>query len=396
MTRPGAVGHAPFADLHPESDAQRRGAYATLGPFSGVLLEERGAPFAVAPTAYATPPGGAHRDGVGYLTREPVRRVHALVDGVVRGATGAVLDRTSGLAVRETLETWDDPVEAHPALREGEWGEPVRVPGVSLLLATLGGDGFYHFLTEALPRLHLARDVLAACDTVLVPGAGEQWRVAWLQRAGLDVRRVRWLDPTAHLVCDQLVFTGPLVRHFEPNPWQVRALRTLLGAEDAGEAAPGRRLWLDRSATVNRRKSWEGELHRLAAADCDPVDLGALGPGDVVRSCAQVTVFAGADKTQQEAVLSPAGDLDRIYYGVHQPLRLSEQRGAHLRQIQIDHQSFADTVVWNPGAAKCAALTDMPPEGYRRMLCIEAGCIEKPVLLSPGGRWSGGQTLTLL
>ena len=122
-------------------------------------------------------------------------------------------------------------------------------------------------------------------------------------------------------------------------------------------------------------------------ADAAVHGLGGLRYHDAV---------AGADKTQQESVLSPAGDLDRIYYGVHQPLRLSEQRGAHLRQIQIDQQGFADAVVWNPGAAKCAALTDMPPEGYRRMLCIEAGCIEKPVLLSPGGRWSGAQTLTLL
>jgi glucose-6-phosphate 1-epimerase len=37
----------------------------------------------------------------------------------------------------------------------------------------------------------------------------------------------------------------------------------------------------------------------------------------------------------------------------------------------------------------------MPDDGYRRMLCIEAAVIDKPVTLAPGEAWSGRQLLSV-
>ena len=58
--------------------------------------------------------------------------------------------------------------------------------------------------------------------------------------------------------------------------------------------------------------------------------------------------------------------------------------------------SLGNTVVWNPGATKCATLADMPPDGYLQMLCIEAAQIDTPVTLAAGARWTGGQHLALV
>jgi len=89
-------------------------------------------------------------------------------------------------------------------------------------------------------------------------------------------------------------------------------------------------------------------------------------------------------------------DLDRIYYQVRDPLTLIEQRGDAVRRIEIHQQGFEDAVVWNPGADKCAQLSDMPAADFERMLCVEAASIERPVVLQPGETWAGMQSLSMV
>ena len=38
----------------------------------------------------------------------------------------------------------------------------------------------------------------------------------------------------------------------------------------------------------------------------------------------------------------------------------------------------------------------MPALGFRRMLCVEAAAVGTPIVLDPGGTWSGRQTLVAL
>jgi len=52
--------------------------------------------------------------------------------------------------------------------------------------------------------------------------------------------------------------------------------------------------------------------------------------------------------------------------------------------------------VWNPGPDKIRELSDMPPDDYLRMLCVEAAVIGEPVSLAPGAQWRGRQTLRAL
>ena len=105
---------------------------------------------------------------------------------------------------------------------------------------------------------------------------------------------------------------------------------------------------------------------------------------------------ADSTRIEREESLQPGGDLDRVYYGVDRDLLLRESRGRHERRLQIHQQGFEDVVVWNPGAAKCAALPDMPADGYRNMVCVEAARITRPVQLAARASWSGMQKLSLL
>ncbi|WP_428309709.1 D-hexose-6-phosphate mutarotase [Hydrocarboniphaga sp.] len=101
------------------------------------------------------------------------------------------------------------------------------------------------------------------------------------------------------------------------------------------------------------------------------------------------TANGNAEAIERAEQLAIVGEVDRIYFDSPARLELVEPT----RRLQIEQQGFSDTVVWNPGAEKGAALADMEDGGYQRMLCIEAAVIGKPVHLAPGETWSGSQTL---
>ena len=66
------------------------------------------------------------------------------------------------------------------------------------------------------------------------------------------------------------------------------------------------------------------------------------------------------------------------------------------RRLEIAHsRSASEMVVWNPGLQLSHSLADMPDDGWRQMLCVEAASIDTPVLLAPGQQWSISQTLSL-
>lgn len=88
-----------------------------------------------------------------------------------------------------------------------------------------------------------------------------------------------------------------------------------------------------------------------------------------------------------------ASEIDRVYVHPRTPLMLKHLGG----WVQIEQSpTLPDVVVWNPGAVKCAALGDMPPEGFKHMLCVEAARIQTPQILMPADTWRGWQAFRAL
>jgi glucose-6-phosphate 1-epimerase len=96
----------------------------------------------------------------------------------------------------------------------------------------------------------------------------------------------------------------------------------------------------------------------------------------------------GKLKREDGEALFVDAELDRIYFDVGKPLLLWEPE----RHLAIEAEGFPDVVLWNPWIDKSAALDDMPPAGYRQMLCVEAAVIGRPVELGAGECWFGRQT----
>ena len=156
--------------------------------------------------------------------------------------------------------------------------------------------------------------------------------------------------------------------------------------------APGQ---LAITLTVNNTEAqnelhFTGALHTYLAVD--DIDLTELrGLGGRPEWDAVIDVHGVADE-----VLYFDGEFDRVYsWGESasaKPLHLQDGTGT----LQIEQSpSWANSVVWNPGEGKCAALADMPAHGFARMLCVEAAQVFEPISIPAGSQWVGWQRLTV-
>lgn len=104
--------------------------------------------------------------------------------------------------------------------------------------------------------------------------------------------------------------------------------------------------------------------------------------------CYEDLAEPGQLKREDGEALFVDREIDRVYLDVGKPLLLWEPE----RHLAIEADGFPDVVVWNPWIDRCAALDDMPPAGYRQMLCVEAAAVARPVELAAGESWFGRQT----
>lgn len=97
------------------------------------------------------------------------------------------------------------------------------------------------------------------------------------------------------------------------------------------------------------------------------------------------------ERCQVPGALGISGEFDRVYSAAPHPLHLLDGTG----RLLVAQGGFDQSVVWNPGPDLCATLADMPEDGYRHMLCVEAACVDVPVRVSAGASWHGWQRLSV-
>ena len=158
---------------------------------------------------------------------------------------------------------------------------------------------------------------------------------------------------------------------------------------------------------------------RLAAASLD-LRLTVVNDGDDVLpfSAALHTYFAiddvatarvdglagvsvsdrveGTDPAPRPEIDGPfrfRGEVDRIYLWPASVEAPTVTLTGGPTPLRIGQEGFDDTVVWNPGSERARALDDLPEDGFRRYVCIEAAKATRPVRLSAGVAWTGVQRL---
>lgn len=132
---------------------------------------------------------------------------------------------------------------------------------------------------------------------------------------------------------------------------------------------------------------------------------GALHTYFAVDHIAQVSLQGQAHQPEWDAVkdthqtcadqLRFEAEFDRVYdANTRTQPTWTLQDGAASLQIS-QSESWGQSVVWNPGANKCAQLNDMPANGYQRMLCVEAARVTSSIEVPPAQTWVGWQLLKI-
>ncbi len=206
---------------------------------------------------------------------------------------------------------------------------------------------------------------------------------------------------------------GDLPKHgFARNlPWTVKPAR--LETDKAhlvlalSDSAATRQWWDQAFEALLLIELKPGALQvELAVRNTDSKPLnftGALHTYFAVSDVAQARLFGLGGQAEWDSVkdrhaeaapeLRFLGEFDRVYSAASLGYEL--QDGPHTLSIEQD-MDWAQTVVWNPGAAKCAALSDMPADGWQHMLCVEAAQVYEPICIEPGDFWQGAQRLSVV
>lgn len=144
---------------------------------------------------------------------------------------------------------------------------------------------------------------------------------------------------------------------------------------------------LDVENTGDASLSFTAALHTyMNVKEAEEVQLEGLR-GQKYRD-----LLTGTEHTETGTFVSIERETTRLYKETANPLLLREDKQA----LGINAENMPDTVVWNPWEQTCATIADLPANGFRRFLCVEAGAIEQPVTLEPQQSWWGRQSLVAM
>ncbi|KAJ3555294.1 hypothetical protein NPX13_g10382 [Xylaria arbuscula] len=103
----------------------------------------------------------------------------------------------------------------------------------------------------------------------------------------------------------------------------------------------------------------------------------------------------GAQTKSQPGVVAITGETDRVYTpakGPSSPVVVTE--GGETA-FSVVRDNLKDVVVWNPWTEKAAGMGDFEPkDGFKNMICVEAGSVRGWTSLETGDAFEGAQTIS--
>lgn len=107
-------------------------------------------------------------------------------------------------------------------------------------------------------------------------------------------------------------------------------------------------------------------------------------------------VDAKKEKSEGDGEVKIAGETDRVYTPVAGPGAAVEIKEAGKTVFSVVRDNLNDVVVWNPWTEKAKGMADFAPkDGYRQMVCVEAGSVRGWQTLEPGDAFEGAQTISI-
>ena len=269
-------------------------------------------------------------------------------------------------------------------------GQPaVRLPlsdGSSCTIALHGAHVLGWTPADGVERLYLSPDAVFDGQAAIRGGVPVCWP-QFNQRGPLAkhgfARNMAWrvepFDPAAPSEVRLVLTDSEATRALWPHGFRATLIVTL--------TPQGLRTALDVVNTGAAPWSFTAALHTYLRVD-EIADARLEG----LQGAARWDAVRDLRHPETAEALRFGEEFDSVYAAPAAPLRLVQPRGT----VEIAQSaSCTETVVWNPGPVLAAKLSDLPDDGWRHMLCVEAARIDEAVLLQPGAAWQGWQQLSV-
>jgi len=100
-----------------------------------------------------------------------------------------------------------------------------------------------------------------------------------------------------------------------------------------------------------------------------------------------------ADNTSSNEPLTISSFTDRVYTPAGGPSQSIVVSESGKKIFELVRDNLNEVVVWNPWENASKDMSDFKPqEGYKTMICVEAGAVKGWLSLDQGETWEGGVT----
>ena len=216
-----------------------------------------------------------------------------LPEAEVIGPSIAVVTRKKVLLGDVSVE-WGRTSDDHGVMRRFRLPPAISLEGTSILLATTGGDTYYHWMMEVLPRLLLLQEAginLSRVDHFLVNGFQKRFQMESLEAVGIPVTKCRTTQGKCRYRCEQLLVPSLLGPHGWAQPDACQFLKKLFPG--SGTRKDGKRIFVPRGQTQGRKVRREDEiLALLAEFKFESFDAGKVSLREQAETfaCAEMVV----------------------------------------------------------------------------------------------------------
>ncbi|MDB9322101.1 glycosyltransferase family 61 protein [Nodularia spumigena CS-588/02] len=215
-----------------------------------------------------------------YLHENPETFVISIPNGRVCGKMGAIITHNDRLILDVSLQFGIGKnvkkVILHPVFNYLKFPKCQEIPESIAVLATAGGEGYFHWLTDALPRLEILRKTLSDETEHInkyVVNKGIPIIEKSLKMLGISSDRLIFADSNFHIQAKHLVVPSLPGLTGDPPPWVCTFLRENF-LKHRADIPPITKLYISRSKARYRRVTNEEDvLECLAKFDFTPVWL---------------------------------------------------------------------------------------------------------------------------
>jgi capsular polysaccharide biosynthesis protein len=232
--------------------------------------------------------GSSHRDD-GTTTTPPIY-VARLHDTRLVGRGVAVLTH-DGRTLSDVTVHLNGRIEDHGIMRRVWLPRLEYVPGTTAVLSAPGGNTYYHWLFDLLPRLYLIQRAgynLRDVDHIIVNSTRFAYQRETLATLSVDMNCVMSSDAHRHIQCETMLLPSFPGKSGDPPKWVCDFLHRALLPDDACELnshpSTPRRLYITRQSAATRRlHNHDAVLHRLANLGFTAVTLETLTVAEQAR-----------------------------------------------------------------------------------------------------------------